>query len=168
MNNLEADAILEKIAEHEAQIAAFEKERDAFISRYQEKISRAKEIYEESIRAPREEIALLTEQLRQYAAQLVTDKKRSIPLPSGTLSFRKQSPKFFFDGREATADNPALLDFARKFYGEYVKAKEYVDWAKFKGQLIIDGDNVMFAETGEIIDGLRAQILPDKFTIKTN
>lgn len=164
----DADEILEKIAEYEAEIAAAEKERDAFISRYQEKITRAQEICEESIRAPREEIALLTEQLRQYAAANVTDKKRTIPLPSGTLSFRKQAPKYFFDGREATADNPALLDFTKKFYCEYLKTKEYVDWSKFKAQLVIDGDNVLFAETGEVIDGLRAQILPDKFTIKTN
>lgn len=168
LNKQDADIILEKIAEYEAQIKAAESDRDAFINRYMEKIARAKDICEKATAEPRAEIASLTELLRRFAATNITDKKRSIPLPSGTLSFRKQPTKFFFDGQEVTNDNPSLLTFVKNSCREYVKAKEYVDWANFKAKLIIDGDNVMFSETGEIIDGLRAQILPDKFSVKTN
>lgn len=164
----DADIVLEEIAEYEAGIRAAEKERDEFIARYQEKIDRAKEICEKATADARCQIALLTEQLRQFAAANVTDKKRSIPLPSGTLSFRKQAPRYYFGDKEVTADNPDLIDFTRLYYGEYVKTKEYVDWANFKTKLKIDGDAVYFADTGELIDGLKVQILPDKFTVKTN
>ena len=165
---VEVDEILEKIADRESEIKAMEAQRDEMIARYQAKIDRAKKICEQATAENRETIAFWTEKLRRYAVANVTDKKRSIKLPSGTLSLRKQSPKFFFDGKEITGSNETLIDFVKKSAPEFLKTKteEYADWSNFKTQLVIDGDNVTFKATGEVIDGLRAQILPDKFTIK--
>lgn len=171
MNKLDADALLEQIAEYEKEISMAESERDEFIAHYQEKISRAQDICDKRCNEVKIAIAYLSEQLRSFASELVTDKKRSVNLPSGTLSFRKQSPKFFFDdAKEVTADNSRLIELVKKSAPDYLKVKtvETADWAKFKAQLVIDGDSVYFKDTGELIDGLRAQIPPDKFTVKTN
>ena len=169
---LAADELLEELARLENQIKAAELERDAFIARYNEKILCAEDICERKTREARESIALLTEDLRRYALTQISDNKRSVTLPGGTLQFRKQEPKFFFDDlKEANARDERLIKFVKNNAYSYLKVKldESVDWMKFKRQLAIDDDgDVSFKETGEIIDGLHAQILPDKFTIKLN
>ena len=165
-----ADALLEEIETCEEKIKEAERECEALISRYNAKIYTAKELCEKKCRFARESIALLTEELRRYAETQVTGKKRSVQLPSGTLSFRKQEPKFFFDDlKEANAQDSRLIGFARQNAPEYLIAKveESMDWAKFKHQLVIDdGGGVSFKETGEIIEGLHAKLRPDKFTVK--
>lgn len=167
-----ADTLLEEIAKRESEIKIAEDERDAFIAHYNEKILRAEEICERKTREARESIAFLTEDLRRYALTQISDKKRSVTLPSGTLQFRKQEPKFFFDDlKEANAQEERLIHFVKHNAYSYLKVKvdESVDWAKFKRQLVIDDTGeVSFKETGEIIDGLHAQRLPDKFTVKLN
>ena len=94
--------------------------------------------------------------------------KKSIPFSGGTISWRKQPPKFFFNDTEVSPDNYAFLDFTKKFYADFIKTKEFVDWANFKTKLKIVDDSVYFVDTGEVIDGLKALILPDKFSVKIN
>ena len=166
MNRLEADDLIEQIAAFEAQIKKAEEERDEFIKHYQEKIERAKEICERATVAPRQEIAALTEALRQYAETNLPEGRKSIALPSGVLSFHKQQPKFFFDNQEANSKNKALLDWAKYAAPDCVKFTPFVDWSALKPKLKIDGEDVFFADTGEQVSGLRAEISPDKFTVK--
>lgn len=171
MTKIEADELLDEIAKHEATIKEAEKERDEFIAHYEKKISAAEHICEIATKEAREKIALITERLKRFAEVNVTDKRRSIPLASGTLAFRKQAPRFFFDiSKDIDGTDERLIQFVKHNAHQYLKVKvtESVDWAKFKGKLIIDSDgsNVSYAETGEIIDGLCAQFLPDKFTVK--
>lgn len=84
--------------------------------------------------------------LGDYAAEYVTEKKRSVPLPSATLSFRKQSPRFYHNDER-------LIAAVKKVAPEYIKTKteEYTDWAKFKSKLLIVDDGVVFEDTGEFI-----------------
>ena len=73
--------------------------------------------------------------------------------------------------KEANAQDERLIHFVKHNAYSYLKVKvdESVDWAKFKRQLVIDDNGeVSFKETGELIDGLHAQRLPDKFTVKLN
>lgn len=167
---IEADELLEKIAQHEAAIKAAEAERDAFVKHYEAKISAACALCDKVTSNARQSIASLTESLRRYAETRITDKKRSVSLPSGTLSFRKQSPRFFYDDlKEAGAHDERMIDFVKHNANEYLKVKveESVDWVKFKTKLTTDGETVCYSETGEIIEGLHVQQLPDKFTVKT-
>lgn len=169
MSKIEADDLIEKIAQEEAAIKAAEAERDDFLAHYQKKISAAEAICDGKCRESRQKIALFTEQLRRYAEVHLTGKSRSIKLPSGMLSFRAQSPKYFFDGLvEVTGSDERLIKFVKHNAHNYLKTKveEKVDWAAFKSKLKTDGENVFYADTGEIIDGLHAQLLPDKFTVK--
>ena len=169
---IEADELLERISEQKAIIDAAEAERDAFISRYEEKIEMAKALCDDKTKDARAEITLLTEQLKRYAEANLVGKSRSVKLPSGTLSFRKQQPRFFYDDlTQAGARNKRLIDFVKHSAHEFLKVKvdESVDWEHFMRQLDFsdDGQDVVYTATGEIIDGLRAQTLPDKFKVET-
>ena len=168
-DKLQAEDAIERISKLEARIAAAQKDFDDFKQHFEQKILAAQKIFDEQTKDDREEILLLTEGLRQFAQTQVSDKRRSVKLPTGTLSFRKQPPKFFFDDlTEANSKDERLINFVKHNAADYLKTKveESVDWANFKTKLIADGDKVFFADTGEVIDNMRVQILPDKFTIK--
>lgn len=157
LTNLQADELIEQIAELQAQIKAAQDERDEFIDHYEMKIARACDICEKATIAPRREIEELTEVLRRYAAANLPEGRKSIRLPSGTLKFHRQYPKYFIDGREVNAQSPALLTFAKANAPEFVKTTEYVNWSGLKRHL---------QETGEYVEGLEVQEFPDAFTVK--
>lgn len=169
LTSVEVDEILEAVGDYEKLIAIAESERDNLIARYNEKITAAQIICEEKCKPLRTEIALLTEKLRRYAEANITGKVRSAKFPSGTIAFRKQTPRFFFDDlKEAGAQSQQLLAFVKANGGKYLKVDESVDWANLKPRLKCIGDQVVFEETGEVISGMKAEILPDKFTVKTS
>lgn len=167
---IEADEALEKIKNLQEQIKSAEQERDEFKSYYNAKIANAEQICDDKTDALRTEIALLTESLRRFAVDNLPADRKTIALPSGTLQFRKSPTRYFYDDlKQASATDERLISFvkhnARGFYK--VTYTEAVDWAKFKANLKISDDgDVYLGDTGEIIDGLRAQILPDKFEVK--
>lgn len=165
MTFVEVEETLAKIAEYESAIRNCEQKRDVIIKHYQDKITAAEQICEGETAQSRAEIALLTEKLRRYTENNLVGNKRSLLFPSGRLAFRKQPTRFFFGTQEVSAKDEQLLKFAKAGAPEFVKINEYVDWAKLRGKLTVDGDSVYFADTGELIEGLRGQVQPDKFTI---
>ena len=169
MTKIEADSLLEEMRQCEEKIKAAEADRDEFRALYEKKIMNAEHICELATKEAREKIAFITEKLKRFAEVNVTDKRRSVPLPTGTLAFRKQPPRFFFDDlKEASGKDERLIKFVKHNANEYLKVKveESVDWLQFKSKLAISDGIVSYAETGEIIEGLHAEFLPDKFTVK--
>lgn len=166
---VEAEKLLEKLSGYQAIVKAAENERDALIAYYQQKILTAQSICDDKIKAVQEPIDYLTDQLRTYAEERVTDKKRSVKLPSATLYMKKQSPKFFFDDlKTANAHDQRLINFVKNNAQEFLKVSysESVDWASLKKKLTVsDNGDVSFADTGEIVDCLHAQFQPDSFSI---
>lgn len=154
------DFLLEQIARCKAIIDAAEAERDATILIARNHCANKCAPFLAKIED-------LTERLRRYAAANLPEDKKTIKRDAGILSFRKQEPRFYFDDKEANSKDERLLAFAKAGAPEFVKRTEYVDWEHFKRKLIIDGESVFYKDTGELIDGLHAQILPDKFTVKT-
>lgn len=169
MTVFEADEILEQIAALEAKIKAAEQERDAFVEIYQAKIMRAVELCEQKTVGDRQQIAIFTEELRRFAAENLPENKKSIRLPSGSMAFKKQQPKFYIGGTEVGGGNKQLIEFCKAVAPEFVKQKviETADWSELKKRLIIEDGKVFFEDTGELIDGLTAQEFPDKFTVTT-
>ena len=170
-DKLQAEDALERISALEKLIADAQAELDDFKHHFEAKILAAEKIFDDKTKLARDEILLLTEGLRQFAESQITGKVRSVKLPGGTLSFRKQPAKFIFDDlTEPHAKDPRLINFVKQHAASYLKIQtvESVDWANFKTKLIADGDKVFFADTGEFLDNLRAQFLPDKFTVKTS
>lgn len=165
-----ADAVLaaERLAEFDAEIKKFAEKRDAVIDYANSLIAKANKDFEEETYAAREEIAYQTELLRQFAPSILPKNKKSVNIARVQCSFRKSEPKYFIGDIPADKFNPALIDFVKANAPEYLKTKveEYVDWAAFKDKLTGDEEQVYFVETGEAIEGLRMQILPDKFTVK--
>lgn len=167
---VEVEETLEKIREINRLIESKQAQYDAVAAYHQEKIERAKEICDKETAPYR---TLLEEEklhLRRFAEANITGKKRSLELPSGTLSFRKRQPIFYLDGVKVTGDNPELIELARNIDADLIKVKttEAADWASLKKRLALDeAGNVYLEETGEVLAGMRAQILPDDFNIET-
>ena len=165
----QADDLLEQIAEYNAQIKAAEVERDEFIRHYEMKIQRARELCADKCRPIQQEKAILEESIRRYAQDNFPEESKTITTRRFKVHFRKQLPKFYDgDNRELTGKNKALLELVKSTLPQYVKVtqEESVAWNLLKKNLAIDGDKVYFAETGELLEGLRGQILPDSFTIE--
>ena len=158
LTKVQADEVLEQIAQYQAQIKAAEDERDEFIDHYAMKIASANDICERATEYARQEIAALTETLRRFAEANLPAGRKSIKLPSGTLKFRAVEPKYFINGREASSKSAELLTFAKDNAPQYVKTTEYVDWSGLKKYL---------QETGEVIDGMEIQQCPDTFKVET-
>ena len=111
----------------------------------------------------------MTETLRRYAADNLPEGRKSLSLPTGKLKFHKQEPKFYdAENRELSSKNKSLLTLVKSTLPQFVKVtqEESVAWNSLKKNLAIDGDKVYFAETGELLEGLRVQVFPDSFTIE--
>lgn len=165
---VEVEELLGQIAAYQEQLKSLEDKRDQLIAHYQEKIRAAETICDRESAQARVEIALLTEKLKRYAENNLEDGKKSIAFPSGKLAFRKQPTRFFFDDmQEARSTDERLIKFAKANAPEFVKITETVAWDKLKQKLVVDGEEVFYNATGELINGLRAQVQPDKFTVTT-
>ena len=170
ISETDANLLLDEIAELETRIEAEEHSRDELIKRYQEKIDNARVFCDKQTQSARDSLAVINERLRRFAERCTNDKKRSVPLANGTLSFRKQPPKFFFDDNtDVSGKDKRLIDFVKNNAHEFLKVtySESADWSELKKKLSIgDNGDVIFAETGEVVAGLHGAFIPDKFSVK--
>lgn len=169
MTIAEVEETLEQISTINKAIAIKQKIYDEVAAYHQAKIERAKEIFDKETAYYRTELEGRKQRLRRFAEANITGKKRSLELPSGTLSFHKRQPLFFLGGVKVTNDNPALIELARNIDAELVKVKttEAADWATLKKRLTVaDDGTVCVNDTGEVLADMRAQILPDDFNVE--
>lgn len=166
----EAEESLEKIRELNNVIEIKRKEYDEVVAYHQAKIERAQEIFDKETASYRAILEETIRPLRRFAEANITGKKRSLELPSGTLSLHKRQPIFYLGGQRVTSDNPALIELARNIDSDLVKVKttEAADWATLKKRLTVaDDGTVCVADTGEVLADMRAQNLPDDFNVET-
>lgn len=168
MNTNDIEEILERIRGYEAEIKAAEQKRDDSIAFHQNKIELAKRICDVDTRELREEVTRLSYALEDYYNSNPPRIGKSLKFSGGSFGYRKQEPKFFFENVEVKSDSPEFVAFCKVYYDDYVKTKAYVDWNRFKNNITADDSGVYFKETGEILDGFRAQFFPDKFKVKIN
>lgn len=165
MTVADVEDILQQIHDLDEDIAVETNKRDLSIAFHREKIDRAKEICDTATADARLKRAELSFKLERYFNANPPKKAKTLKFSGGSFGYLKSSTKFFFDGEEVDANNKNLLDFTKKAgRQEFVKNKETLDWAKLKTAIDFDDDGVFFTDTGEIIDGLRAQ---KSFTVKT-
>lgn len=165
MTVADVEDILQQIHDLDADIAVETQKRDQSIAFHRDKIDRAKEICDTATADARLKRAELSFALERYFNANPPTKTKTLRFSGGSFGYLKSSTKFFFNGEEVDANNIHLLDFAKRAgRQEFVKNKETLDWAKFKTAIDFDDDGVFFADTGELIDGLRAQ---KTFTVKT-
>lgn len=154
-------ALLDKVAEVEAK-------RQKYLQLFQKRIQETNDVCDAEIKPLLGEIEFLEEKLRRYTQSHITDKCKTIKMPGVDMSLKKRQPKFFDPTlKEVNGYNDWLIGYAEQHAKDCIKVKEIksVDWLKFKGKLKIDDDLVSFRETGEVIEGLQAQQLPDEFKI---
>ena len=165
MSVADVEDILQQVHDLDQVIAVETDKRDQSIAFHREKIDRAKEICDTATADARLKRAELSFVLERYFNANPPTKTKTLKFSGGSFGYLKSSTKFFFNGEEVDANNKNLLDFAKQSgRQEFVKTKETLDWAKFKTALEFDNDGVFFADTGEFIDGLRAQKI---FSVKT-
>lgn len=161
----DVEEILQLIHDLDTEIAAETSKRDQSVAFHREKIERAKEICDTATYDARLKRSELVFQLERYFNEHPPTKTKTLKFSGGSFGYLKSSTKFFFDGEEVDSGNKPLLDLAKSQNRlEFVKTKEFLDWAKLKSAIDFDDDTVFFTDTGEIIDGLRAK---KNFTVKT-
>lgn len=166
MSVADVEETLQLIHDIDTEIAAETTKRDQSVAFHREKIERAKEICDTATADARLKRSDLVFQLERYFNANPPSKSKTLKFSGGTFGYLKSTTKFFFNGEEVNSDNKNLLDFAKSQNRyEFVKTKETLDWAKLKNAIDFDGDSVFFTDTGEVIDGLRAQ---KNFTVKTS
>lgn len=98
--------------------------------------------------------------LKNYTEHMVSNQKRkSIPLPYGTIGLKKQQPKWEYD-------DETLLEWMKQHNPDLVKEKTTfsVDKSTLKKTVELDDDNVPKIN-GEELPGVTITPQPDKFNI---
>lgn len=135
--------------------------RDIFISAAEEKIERLKLQIDEAKRKCEFETSFLLCKLDAYMDTVPYKKLKAscrLELPSGKLV--RTLPKI-----EYCRNDEALIEFLKRHHPEYVKTTESPDWSKFKKSLSVQGESVIIAGTGEVVDCITAQEKPATFDV---
>ena len=137
----ERDRLLELVAQEQAILDA-----------------RKKEITDQYERAT----AFLTDALRRYYESVPhreTATKGTYRLLSGSLVWKKEKPVM-------EPDMDLLLE--RLEGTDYIKTEQSVRWGDYKKRLQIEGDVVIDAETGEVVDEVKVTVKPGEFIVEGN
>ena len=157
-DDLSADWAIEKIGETNAEYNRFEMVAKAKIQQIQEVLKKEQEKRDR-------EVSFFESKLREYFETVQakeTKTQKTYKLPSGTLKMKKSSMTFKYDKKK-------LLEKAEQLQmNDYIKTKKEFDWAKFKKNLVIQGNNIVDKESGEIIDleGLGVTEKPAEFKVE--
>ena len=162
----DVNGILLKIGVHQHHIDAEKDKLNQAVAYFKKFIDNAKEIFDTETKDDTFAIEELKLKLQRYYDANPPKGRKSHKFAAGSFGYNKAQTKFFFKDKEANADNADLLQFCYKNgYPEYVKTKEYLDWAALKKSLdFYDAEQVFFADTNEVVPELRAQKI---FSVKT-
>lgn len=163
----EINATLLKIRQHEQVIAAAKSKRDQSVVYFKQLINNANHVFELETKEDAIEIELLKQKLKSYFDACPPKGRKSYSFAAGSFGYNKAQTEYYFNGTKVNADNK---DFARfcveSGRAQFIKVKEYLDWAAVKKSLDFDDPNaVVFADTSEIVDGLRAEKI---FSVNTS
>lgn len=162
----QVEETLLKIRDLQKIIDDAESRRDQSVEFLRARILEAKDICDNETLSVREEIEALKLPLAKFFRNNPPKgKRKSLKFACGSFGYNRASTKYFRDGNELNADNPDLLSFVKSERPEFVKVKESVDWANLKAKLDFDDEHVYFADTGEVLNGVKAQ---KNFFVKTN
>lgn len=152
-----ADWAVKKIAEEQAEL-----ERLTIIAKQQIDALQLKVKYLEEV-AERKTSFLkgcLSEYFRTVPHKS-TKTQESYKLLSGSLVMKLPSQKMVKDDAE-------LVEYFHKNnMSEYIKIEEKPMWAEFKKNLSIIDGNVINSVTGEVVDVVRVEHVPESFEVKT-
>ena len=166
LSDNDVNGILVKIGVHQHHIDAEKDKLNQAVAYFKKFIDNAKEIFDSETKDDTFAIEELKLKLQRYYDANPPKGRKSHKFAAGSFGYNKAQTKYFYNDGEVNSDNPDLVKFCySNGLPEYVKTKEYLDWAGLKKNLDFDNpDRVILADTGEVIDGLRAQKV---FSVKT-
>ena len=149
-----ADWAIEKIFEAEA-------ERDRLIELANEKIKELTERKSKISDSCANETSYLKYLLRMYFESVETTSTKTqetYKLLSGKLVLKRQQPEF-------VRDDKAMVEWAKSSAPNFIKVVESVNWADLKKATTLDGETVVYTETGEVVPGVVAKAREDVFEV---
>ena len=161
---------LDTAAEAQRRIAFFKDQMDEVdaimekqIQPFLDKIEKIKGWADENKQEYVEKISNYEALLNNYIVEEVTKAqkagkkpKKTIKLPYGSISLKKQQPKF-------EKEEDLLLAHAKRL--GYFKVEEKTDWATFKKNCTVSNGK-LYDENGEIVPGVVVEERPDRFENK--
>lgn len=147
-------------------IAQLTKEISANNDAANNEIMRIEEWREAANKTHRDSIKYFTDFLEVYHRKLYREsngKQKTIKLPHGELKLRAQEPEY-------VRNDEALLAYIKHAYdGDFIKVKEFIDWANFKASEVEvkEDGTVVVKKQGEVLerDVLHAVPRGPKFSI---
>lgn len=112
-------------------------------------------------RKNQETVDYMTAKLQQYfdtVPHKQSKTQESYTLPSAKLVFKAQQPSY-------TRNEDVLLPWVKQNAPDLVKVIESTDWAALKKRVMVNGDDIVDAETGEVIPGVAAEQRPPVFQV---
>lgn len=154
-NDAEAEWAAQKIREHELERDRLVLAAEEFLAYYNEQIAR--------IRASCVcDTSFLLSRLEAYFATVPhkdAKTQSTYRLPSYKLKLKQQQPKYDRDDAE-------LLVWARNAADTFVRTKEEPAWDVIKSACMIDGNQLVYEATGEIVPGVTVQSRPPIFSVE--
>ena len=155
-NNSDADFYLRQINKLKEQ----KEEINKFVDQELERQMRLYQQYREDRMRPLDnQIAFYEEALRTFAMnEYAETNKKTIKLPNGTLSIRKQPPKYIYNDEE-------VLSFLKENnLNDYIRVKEEVNKKDLKKAAKITNNNQMMID-GKEVPGVVVVPQDDKFEV---
>ena len=155
-NNSDADFYLRQINKLKEQ----KEEINKFVDQELERQMRLYQQYREDRMRPLDnQIAFYEEALRTFAMnEYAETNKKTIKLPNGTLSIRKQPPKYIYNDEE-------VLSFLKENnLNDYIRVKEEVNKKDLKKATQINNNNQMMID-GKEVPGVVVVPQDDKFEV---
>ena len=155
-NNSDADFYLRQINKLKEQ----KEEINKFVDQELERQMRLYQQYREDRMRPLDnQIAFYEEALRTFAMnEYAETNKKTIKLPNGTLSIRKQPPKYIYNDEE-------VLSFLKENnLNDYIRVKEEVNKKDLKKVTQVNNNNQMIID-GKEVPGVVVVPQDDKFEV---
>ena len=155
-NNSDADFYLRQINKLKEQ----KEEINKFVDQELERQMRLYQQYREDRMRPLDnQIAFYEEALKTFAMnEYVETNKKTIKLPNGTLSIRKQPPKYIYNDEE-------VLSFLKENnLNDYIRVKEEVNKKDLKKATQVNNNNQMIID-GKEVPGVVVVPQDDKFEV---
>lgn len=155
-NNSDADFYLRQINKLKEQ----KEEINKFVDQELERQMRLYQQYREDRMRPLDnQIAFYEEALRTFAMnEYAETNKKTIKLPNGTLSIRKQPPKYIYNDEE-------VLSFLKENnLNDYIRVKEEVNKKDLKKATQVNNNNQMIID-GKEVPGVVVVPQDDKFEV---
>lgn len=154
-DNHKANWALKKIREHKAK----QRENEEFA---QEEIEQIEQWLEGENEKLQKKIDFLENALHYYFMKLreKDPKLKTHSLPFGKLQMRKQPPAYKYD------DNRLLKFLHDAGIKKAIRVKESPDKTQLKKITTIVGNKLVIKETGEVVEGVVVEQMPEKFSVK--